>query len=60
MNAWWTAHKAARQDAKLATLRARWDDRREVVCPLHADAAVDMVAATHAFAMTTMVCDLSI
>jgi len=49
MNAWWTAHHAARQEAKLATLRAHWDARRGVVCPLHADAAVDMVASTHAF-----------
>ena len=38
---WWTAYKAARRDAKLATLRARWDARREVVHPLHADAAID-------------------
>jgi hypothetical protein len=57
---WWAAHKAARQDVKLATLRARWDARREAVRPLHADAAVDMVAATHAFSMTTTLCDLSI
>jgi hypothetical protein len=58
MKEWWTAHKAARQDAKLATLRARWDARREAVRPLHADAAVDMVASTHAFSMTTTLCDL--
>jgi hypothetical protein len=60
MNAWWTAHKTARQDAKLATLRAHWDAKREAVRPFHADAAVDMVAATHAFSMTTTLCDLSI
>ena len=56
---WWTAHQAARQEAKLAALRARWDARREAVRPLHADAAIDMVAATHAFSTTTALCDLS-
>jgi hypothetical protein len=56
---WWAAHKAARHDAKLATLRARWDARREAVRPLHADAAIDMVASTHAFSTTTALCDLT-
>jgi hypothetical protein len=60
VKAWWTAHKAARQEAKLATLRAYWDARREAVRPLHADAAVDMVASTHAFSTTTALCDLSV
>ncbi len=58
MKEWWTTHKAARQDAKLATLRARWDTRREAVHPLHADAAVDMIAPAHAFSTTTALCDL--
>jgi hypothetical protein len=49
----WTAYKAARREAKLVTLRARWDSRHEAVRPLHADAAIDMVASTHAFTMTT-------
>jgi hypothetical protein len=49
----WTAYKAARREAKLVTLRARWDSRREAVLPLHADAAIDMVASTHVFTMTT-------
>jgi hypothetical protein len=57
---WWAAHKAARQEAKLASLRARWDARREAVCSLHADAAVDMVASTHACSTTTALCDLSV
>jgi hypothetical protein len=56
----WAAHKAARHDAKLATLRARWDARREVVRPLHADAASDMVTSTHVFSTTTVLCDLSV
>jgi hypothetical protein len=57
---WWAAHKAARHEAKLATLKARWDARREAVRPLHADGASDMVASTHAFSTTTAFCDLSI
>jgi len=57
---WWTAYKAARHDATLATLTARWDARREAVHPLHADAAVDMVAATHMFSTTTTLCDLGV
>ena len=57
---WWVAHKAARQEAKLATLRARWDARREAVRPLHADAAIDMVASTHAFSTTTALCNLGV
>ena len=57
---WWVAHKAARQEAKLATLKAHWDARREAVRPLHADAAVDMVTSTHVFSITTALCDLSV
>lgn len=57
---WWVAHTAARQEAKLASLSARWDARREAVHPLHADAAIDMVASTHAFSTTTALCDLTI
>jgi hypothetical protein len=57
---WWVAHKAARHDATLATLRARWDARREAVCPLHADAAIDMVASTHACSTTTALYDLAV
>jgi hypothetical protein len=60
VTAWWAAHQAARQEAKLATLRAHWDARREAVRPLHADAAVDMVASTHACSTTTALCDLSV
>jgi hypothetical protein len=56
----WTAYKAARPDATLATLNARWDARREAVRPLHAEAAIDMVAATHACSTTTAFCDLGV
>ena len=60
MKAWWTAHKAARHDAKLATLSARWDGQREAVRPLHTDAAIDLVASTHACSITTALCALAI
>ena len=55
---WWATQKAARHEAKLATLRARWDARREAVRPLHADAAVDMVAPAHTCSTTTALCAL--
>ena len=57
---WWAAHKTALQEENLARLRAHWDARREAVRPLHADAAVDMVASTHAFSITTALCNLSV
>ena len=60
VQAWWAAHKAARQEARLASLRAQWDARHEAVRPLHADAAIDMVASTHAFSTTTALCNLSV
>jgi hypothetical protein len=58
VKAWWAAHKAARHDARIATLKARWDARREAVRSLHADAAIDMVAPAHACSTTTALCDL--
>jgi hypothetical protein len=60
LKAWWAAHKAARQEAKFAALTAHWDARRETIRPLHADAAVDMVASTHACSTTLALCDLSV
>jgi len=56
----WTAYKAARHDAKLATLNTRWDARNEAVLPLNADAAIDMVAPTHACSTTTALCNLGV
>ena len=50
---WWTAHQALRREARLAALAARWDAQREALTPLRADAAVDMVAAEHAFTTAT-------
>jgi hypothetical protein len=58
LSEWWVAHTAARHDATLATLRARWDAKREAVRPLRVDAAVDMVAPAHAFSTTIALCDL--
>jgi hypothetical protein len=56
----WTAYKTARHDAKLATLKARWDARLEAVRPLRADAAIDMVASTHACSTTTALCNIGV
>ena len=56
----WAAHKAARQQVNLDALHRCWDAKREAVHPLHADAAIDMVASTHAFSTTTALCDLSV
>jgi hypothetical protein len=53
LRSWWTAHHAARHHARLAMLQGRWDARREVVIPSHADAALDMIAPTHACATAT-------
>jgi hypothetical protein len=60
LNAWWVAHKAARQEAKLASLSAHWDARREAVRPLHAGAAIDRVASIHACSTTTALSSLSV
>ena len=39
LKAWWTAHKAAREQARMTALEARWDATHEAVRPLHAEAA---------------------
>jgi hypothetical protein len=56
----WTAYKAARHDATLAALIARWDARREAVRPLRADAAIDIVTSTHACSTSTALCDIGV
>jgi hypothetical protein len=57
---WWAAHKSASHEAKLAAITARWDAKREGICPLHADAASDLVAPAHVFSTTTALCDLGV
>jgi hypothetical protein len=56
----WTAYKAARYDAKLATIRARWDARREAVTPFRAEAAPEMAAAQHTLSVATMLYGLAL
>jgi hypothetical protein len=57
---WWQAHKTARQQAKLATLKACWDAHRELVRPLRAEAAVEMVAPQHAFSTALMLYGMTV
>jgi hypothetical protein len=51
---------AARRDTKRAILNAQWDARHETVRPFRADAAIDMVAPTHAYSTSTAFCDLGL
>jgi hypothetical protein len=56
----WTSYKAARHNAKLAALRASWDASREAVRPLHAEAAIDLVAPAHASSTISALSSLSV
>jgi hypothetical protein len=60
LTTWWAARKAVRNGAKLASLKARWDARREAVRSTRADAAIDMVAPAHTYSTTTAFCDLGL
>jgi hypothetical protein len=57
---WWNAHKAAREQAKLRALNARWDAQREAIRSIPAGTATDMVAERYAFATTTRLSGLAV
>jgi hypothetical protein len=59
LKAWRAACQAARHDATLATLSARWDARRDVVTPFRAEAAPEMAAAHRTRSVATMLYGLS-
>jgi hypothetical protein len=53
VKAWWTTHKARRQEANVATVMAHWDAKREAVTSFHADAAIDMALAQGTLSLAT-------
>jgi hypothetical protein len=57
---WWTAHKAAREQANLEALHRCWDARREAVTSHRAEAAPEMAAAHHTRSVATMVYGLAV
>ena len=59
VQAWWAAHKAARQQANLEALHRCWDARREAVTSQCAEAAPEMIAAHHSLSVATMLYGLS-
>ena len=56
---WWTAHKAAHQQANFEALHRCWDARRETVTSRCAEAAPEMAAAHHAMSVATMLYGLN-
>jgi hypothetical protein len=54
LSAWWAAQKAARRQARMTALHARWDATHEAVRPLRAEAT-----AQGALTVATMLYGLS-
>jgi hypothetical protein len=60
LRSWWTACKAVRREAHLASLRACWYVRHETCTPLRAEAAYDLVARQSEFSTATQVYALTL
>jgi hypothetical protein len=55
MKTWWAAHKTARQEAKRAALKTRWDAQHEAVRTPFTVTATDAMEPAHAHLVATAV-----